>query len=145
MKRHTIFAAATAMLALSACVTVPDMHPLTGTDWQLVAIDSSGSTTTLTPSLQTRHTVSFLEGGDMQVQLDCNRGRATWTAGQPSSGAGAISIGPVASTRMACPEPSYGNQLASGLGAAERFTTTMDGRQLVLETADLRFTFAAIE
>lgn len=145
MTRHTLFAAVTAALTLSACVTVPDSHPLTGTQWQLVAIDTSGSTTTLIPSMQARHTVSFLDGGAVQVQLDCNRGRATWTAGQPSNGAGAISIGPVASTRMACQQPSFGDQLASGLGAAERFTTTIDRRQLVLETADLRFTFAAIE
>ena len=145
MKNRTVFAAATAALSLSACVTVPDRHPLTGTEWQLVAIDTSGSTTTLTPSLQRRHTVAFLDGGELQVQLDCNRGRATWTAGQPSSGAGAINIGPVAGTRMACLQPSFGDELASGLGEAERFSTTIDRRQLVLETADLRFTFAAIE
>lgn len=144
MKCHAIFASA-AVLALSACVTVPDTHPLTDTEWQLISIDTSGSTTTLTPGLQARHTVAFRDGGEMQVQLDCNRGRSTWTAGQPSNGAGAINIGPVASTRMACPQPSFGDQLASGLTAAERFTTTIDRRQLVIETADLRFTFAAIE
>lgn len=145
MKHRAVFAAAAAALSLSACVTVPDMHPLTGTEWQLVAIDTSGSTTTLTPSLQRRHTVAFLDGGEMQIQLDCNRGRASWTAGQPSSGSGAINIGPVAGTRMACPQPSFGDQLANGLGEAERFSTTLDRRQLVLETDDLRFTFAAIE
>jgi len=145
MKFHAIFAGTTAALVLSACMTVPDSHPLTGTAWQLVAIDTSGSTTTLTPSLQARHTIAFGEGGDAQVQLDCNRGRTTWTAGQPRNGTGAISIGPVASTKMACPPPSFGDQLASGLGAAERFSTTIDRRQLTLESADLRFTFAAIQ
>lgn len=145
MKFHSITAAATAALALSACLTVPDSHPLTGTAWQLVAIDTAGSSTTLTPSLQARHTIAFGDGGDVQVQLDCNRGRASWTAGQPRNGAGAISIGPVASTRMACPQPSFGDQLASGLGAAERFTTTIDRRLLVLATADLRLTFAVAE
>lgn len=145
MKIRTTLAAFTAAFALSACVTLPETHPLSGSDWQLVAIDTSGSTTTLTPSLQRRHTVAFLAGGELQVQLDCNRGRATWTAGQPSTGAGAINIGPVAGTKMLCQQPSFGDQLASGLGQAERFTTTIDRRQLVLETADLRFTFAAIE
>jgi len=134
-----------AMLALSACVTLPDNHPLTGTQWQLTAIDTSGSTTTLTPSLQRRHTLSFVDGGELQAQLDCNRGRASWTAGQPGNGAGNISIGPMASTRALCPQPSFGEQLASGLSEAQRFTTTIDGRQLVLETPDLRFTFAAAE
>ncbi len=29
-----------AAIALAGCVTLPDTHPLTGTDWQLVAIDT---------------------------------------------------------------------------------------------------------
>lgn len=126
-------------------MTLPDTHPLAGTEWRLVAIDTSGSTTTLTPALQQRHSITFNEGGEVQAQLDCNRGRTTWTAGQPMNGAASISFGPVASTRMACPAPSFGDQLANGLTAAERFTITLDRRQLVLETADLRLTFSAVE
>jgi heat shock protein HslJ len=145
MKRLAVFAATAATFALGGCVTLPDIHPLAGTQWQLAAIDTSGSTTTLTQALQRRHTIAFIDGGEVELQLDCNRGRSTWTAGQPQNGAGSISFGPVAGTRMACPSPSFGNDLASGLEAAERFTTTLDGRQLVIETRDLRFTFAAIE
>lgn len=129
-------------LALGGCMTLPDTHPLTGSEWQLAAIDTSGSTTTLTPALQRRHTIAFLDGGELALQLDCNRGRSTWSAGQPSSGAGTIAIGPVAGTRMACPAPSFGNDLAR-LAEAERFITTLDGRQLVIETPQLRFTFAS--
>jgi len=145
MKPHTIFAATALAFSLTGCMTIPDSHPLTGTEWQLVAINTAGSTTTLTPALQRRHTVNFLEAGELQIQLDCNRGRSTWTAGQPSNGAGSISIGPVASTRMFCPAPSFGDQLASGLSASQRFTTTIDGRELVLETPEQRMTFAAIK
>jgi heat shock protein HslJ len=145
MKSLTLFAATAAALVLPACTTLPDTHPLTGTQWQLVAIDTSGSTTTLTPALQRRHTASFLDGGELQLQLDCNRGRSSWTAGQPGNGAGSISIGPVVSTKMGCPQPSFGDPLAAGLGEAQRFMLTIDGRQLVLETPDLRLTFAAIE
>ncbi len=145
MTFRTITAAALGALALSGCATVPDSHPLSGTEWRLVAIDTSGSTTTLTPAVQARHTVAFGDGGELQVQLDCNRGRSTWTAGQPANGAGYISIGPIASTKVFCPQPSFGDQLASGLSEAERFSTTLDGRQLVLETPELRFTFAAEE
>jgi hypothetical protein len=145
MKFHAAIAAAAATLVLAACTTIPDTHPLTGTEWRLTAIDTSGSTTTLTPALQQRHTVTFLDGGELQVQLDCNRGRSTWTAGQPANGAGYISIGPVAGTKVFCQQPSFGDQLANGLSEAERFTTTLDGRELVLETAELRFTFAATE
>lgn len=121
-------------------MTTSDTHPLEGTEWQLAAIDTSGSTTTLTPSLQARHTIAFAGGGEVQAQLDCNRGRSTWTAGRPSNGAAAISFGPFASTRMACPAPSFGNELAR-LAEAERYTLTLDGRQLVIESPELRFTF----
>lgn len=145
MKFRTIAAACAAAVSLAGCMTMPDRHPLTGTQWRLTAIDTSGSTTTLTPALQARHTIAFADGGEVQVQLDCNRGRSTWTAGRPGNGAGAISFGPVASTRMLCPQPSFGEQLASGLAGAQRYTTTLDGRQLVIETPDLRFTFAAAE
>ena len=81
----------------------------------------------------------------MQVQLDCNRGRSSWTAGLPANGAGAINIGPIASTKIFCPQPNFGDQMARGLPEAERFTTTLDGRELVIETPELRFTFAAAE
>lgn len=121
-----------------------DRHPLSGTQWQLTALDTSGSTTSLTPALQRRHTIAFLDGGEVQLQLDCNRGRSTWTAGDPMNGAGSINIGPVAGTRMACPSPSFGNEMA-GLAEAQRYTTTLDGRQLVIETPNLRYTFAAAE
>ena len=124
-------------------MTIPDTHPLTGTQWRLTAIDTSGSTTTLTPALQARHTIAFADGGELQAQLDCNRGRTTWTAGRPGNGTGTITFGPVASTKVFCPQPSFGEQLASGLGEAQRYTTTLDGRQLVIETPELRFTFAA--
>ncbi len=145
MKFGVVLATGIATLGLSACMTIPDVHPLAGTEWQLVSIDTSGSTTTLTPAMQRRHTAVFRDGGDLELQLDCNRGRSSWTAGQPRSGAGNINIGPVAGTRMFCSQPSFGDQMASGLADAQRFTTTLDGRQLVIETPDLRFTFATIE
>lgn len=145
MKQHTIFAATALSFSLTGYMTIPDSNPLTGTQWQLVAIDNAGSTATLPPALQGRHTVNFLDGGELQLQLDCNRGRSTWTAGQPSNGAGSISIGPVVGTKMFCPAPSFGDQLASGLSAAQRFATTKGGSELVLETPGQRMTFAAIK
>lgn len=142
MKTNTILAVAAVSLALGGCMTVPDSHPLAGTRWQLAAIDAAGSTTALTPAAQAGHTLAFAAGGEAQVQLDCNRGRTTWSAGQASGGTGEISFGPVASTRMLCPEPSFGNALASGLGAAQRYSKTPDG-QLIITATDLRLTFIA--
>jgi heat shock protein HslJ len=132
-----------ALLALAACATTSAPHPLTGSEWQLAAIDTSGSTTTLTRALQARHTLSFGEEGQLALQLDCNRGRASWSAGKPRNGAGTISIGPIASTRALCPEPSFGNQMASGLSDAKTYVLSADRRELVIESAELRFTFAA--
>lgn len=141
MLAKTMLAASTLML-LAACVTAPDPHPLEGSEWQLAEIHTSGSTTTLTPPLQARHTLTFGPDGALALQLDCNRGRATWSAGKPKNGAGALSIGPVASTRMLCPEPSFGTQLA-GLSEARSYILTTDRRELVIETGSLRYTFTA--
>lgn len=132
-----------ALVMLAACVSAPDPHPLEGSEWQLAAIHTSGSTTTLTPALQARHTLAFGPDGALALQLDCNRGRASWSAGKPRNGAGTITIGPVASTRMLCPEPSFGNQMAS-LAEARTYVLTADARELVIETGTLRFTFATV-
>lgn len=134
-----------ALMMLAACATTSAPHPLTGTEWRLAAIDTSGSTTTLTPALQARHTLTFGDAGALALQLDCNRGRASWTAGQPRNGAGAIDIGPIAGTRALCPEPTFGDQMASALSEAQTYALTMDRRELVIETGALRFTFAAAE
>lgn len=111
----------------------------------LAAIDTSGSSTTLTRALQSRHTLSFGDQGQLALQLDCNRGRASWSPGKPRNGAGSMSIGPIASTRALCPEPSFGNQMASGLSEARTYVLSADRRELVIESATLRFTFAAAE
>jgi heat shock protein HslJ len=55
------------------------------------------------------------------MQLDCNRGRATYTAA-PSGGGGTLSIGPVASTRALCPQPDIGQTLAARLPDVASYT-----------------------
>ncbi|MFM7349898.1 MAG: META domain-containing protein [Erythrobacter sp.] len=134
---YRLAAAATLALLTGACATVPETQPLAGTKWQLAEIETGGSTTTLDPAIQRRHTLAFREGGELQAQLDCNRGRGTWTAGS----AGTITFGPVMSTRMMCPQPSFGDRLAGGLAGVQRYTTAPGGKQLVLEGPDLRLTF----
>jgi heat shock protein HslJ len=142
---HRLAAAAATTLMLGGCMTLPLTHPLIGNDWHLVSIEASGSTSTLTPELQARHTLALRDEGEAQVRLDCNRGRTTWTAGQPMNRASTITFGPVASTRMLCPQPSYGEQFAAALGAAQRFTRSPDGRELVIEGPGGRLTFTAAE
>jgi len=141
MNLRTAIAAA-ATLALAGCATVPEAHPLSGTRWQLVSIDTANTSTPLAPALRARHTIAFGSGGELQAQLDCNRGRSTWTAGRPQDGAGAISFGPLMATKMACPNPSFGTALGGVLQQVEHYTISQGGRALMLETTGLRFTFA---
>jgi len=55
----------------------------------------------IAPDDPTRYTLEFLPDTTVAAQIDCNRGRGPFTLdGQ------AITIGPLATTRMACPEGS---------------------------------------
>lgn len=155
MTHTTTWRAATAALLtiplLAACETLPDMaHPLIGQTWKLTDIDNVGSSTRLTPALQERHTITFEDGGRAFLQLDCNRGNTSWSAENPrstgasGSGSGSITIGPIASTKMLCPQPSFGETLGARLSDAETYTLLIDGRRLVIETEDTAFTFSAL-
>jgi heat shock protein HslJ len=46
-----------------------------------------------------RYTLLLHSGGEAELQVDCNRGRGAYTLG-----AGTLAMGPLISTRMACPE-----------------------------------------
>lgn len=131
-------------LVIAGCATVPDPHPIAGTTWKLVSIDTTGSSTTLTPELQQRHTVTFGDDGRVAMQLDCNRGNASWSGSMPRGGSGSLEIGPVASTRALCPDPSFGGQMARDLPEAARYRLLMEGRELVIETDRLRYSFASM-
>ena len=75
--------------------------PLEGTSWQLVRFQG-GDDTTLTPDERAKYTIEFGSSGQLNVRLDCNRGRGTWTSNGPSQ----LQFGPLALTRAACPEGS---------------------------------------
>ena len=46
-----------------------------------------------------RYTLLLHSGGEVELQVDCNRGRGTYKLGE-----GTLAMGPLISTRMACPE-----------------------------------------
>jgi heat shock protein HslJ len=50
--------------------------------------------------------------GTANLQLDCNRGNANWSAGPAGSESGSFSFGPLAMTRAACPPGSLDERLA---------------------------------
>lgn len=60
-----------------------------------------------------RYQLEFAEAGTVQVQADCNRGSGSYTLS-----AGALAFGPIAMTKMGCPDDSQDRdfmaQLASG-------------------------------
>ncbi|MCI4675454.1 META domain-containing protein [Candidatus Mycolicibacterium alkanivorans] len=112
-----------AVLALAACgSTPPAPHPLGGTSWRLLSLESmndeQGTTAVDDPS---RYTVEFGTDGRAAFRIDCNRGTSTWQASAASPDSGSLSFGPIATTRMACPQPSLENQVSTALGYVRGF------------------------
>ncbi len=117
------------VLALAACgSTAEPPHPLDGTSWRLLSLESmsdeQGTTTVDDPS---RYTVEFGTDGRAAFRIDCNRGNSTWQAGAASSDSGSLSFGPIATTRMACPQPSLEHEVLTALGYVRGFLIK-DGR-----------------
>ncbi|MEQ8772529.1 MAG: META domain-containing protein [Erythrobacter sp.] len=133
--------AAGAALALSACSTSSMPHPLEGTSWRLVDVETSGTSTTLTDEVSARHTITFEEDRAF-MRLDCNRGNGNWSAAMPRDGNGTISFGPVAATRAYCPPPSFGEVLASELPKATGFTLKPDEERLLIRSEGAVYVFA---
>ena len=137
-----ITAMGSAALLTSGCETLyAPPHPLEGTSWRLADVETSGTSTRLTPELSARHRLSFQDAGDLQMQLDCNRGNATWSASSPSGGDGSISIGTVASTRALCPRPTFGEELAAELPRATGYSLASDSSSLTIRTQEADYVF----
>lgn len=143
MRSGQTLIAIAACAMLGGCATTPDPHPIAGIEWKLVSIDTTGSTTTLTPRLQQVHTLTFDDDGRASMQLDCNRGSAPWSADRPRYGGGSLAIGPVAATRALCPDPSFGEQMADQLPLAIAYRLNKDEGALVIETETQRLTFTS--
>lgn len=101
------------------CEALPDAAPpsLAGSSWELVAIqsmdDAQGTTRIANPE---RYTLHFSADGRASLRLDCNRGTATWEP-VPAAGStsGALTFGPLATTRAKCPEESHEPRLLRDL------------------------------
>lgn len=100
---------------------------LEGTRWQLAVVTSmDDSQPPLRPADPPRYTIEFATDGRLLVQLDCNRGHATWKA-EPAPDAsakrrsGSLQFGPLATTRMACPPGSLEPRLAAMLSYVRSF------------------------
>ncbi len=121
--------------ALTGCGNATAAEPLTGTAWQLVSIESMApdeqpSTTIDDP---TKYTVTFGDDGRAAFQVDCNRGSGTWQAQPAAEDSGGLTFGPVALTRMFCPQPSADTEVAAALGRVRSYLLSDGQLHLSLE------------
>lgn len=128
MKRLTKFTLLTLLAALvvSCCpcrsYQKRTRRPLVGTEWQLIQL--GGRTIR---SAEGSFTVTFLAEGNRLAGIGaCNRLSATYSADESR----ALHIGPVAATRMACPEGSDEEAFVEALEATTHYD--MDGPLLLL-------------
>lgn len=124
-----------AALALASCGSAAAAEPLTGTSWQLVSIDSMApaeepSTTIDEPGL---YSVTFGDDGRASFQVHCNRGSSTWQAEAAAPDSGSLTFGPIALTRMYCPQPSADTKVAAALGRVRSYLISDGKLHLSLE------------
>ncbi|MCP5270899.1 MAG: META domain-containing protein [Burkholderiaceae bacterium] len=115
---RTAIAALVATAALAAGCTAPSaptdpLAALTGTHWQLVALqsmdDAQGTARPADPSAYTLH---FGPDGRAALRVDCNRAMGTWQAVPAADGgSGTLRFGPLAGTRAMCPPDSLAPRL----------------------------------
>lgn len=122
--------------SLSAgCSSADSPIPLAGTSWQLRGIESMApdeqpSTTIDDP---TRYTVTFGEDGRAAFRVDCNRGNSTWRSDAAMGDSGSLVFGPIALTRMLCPQPSLDAQVTAALDAVRSYLLAEGQLHLSLE------------
>jgi len=124
-----------APLATIGCGPAQASDPLTDTSWELVSIESMApdeqpSTTIDDPG---KYTVSFGADGRAAFTVDCNRGGSTWQADAAAPDSGTLQFGPIALTRMFCPQPSSDATVAAALGRVRSFLLSDGQLHLSLE------------
>lgn len=110
-------------------------RPLAGTEWQLVQLDGQG----VKPA-EGRFTLTLLTQENRVAGVAaCNRIAGTYRAGEKN----ALDIGPLATTRMACPDPKREQAFVEALEATTHYE--MDGPMLLLLcNGELRAVFQAV-
>jgi heat shock protein HslJ len=103
---------------------------LTGKTWQLTAItEKTPAFQGVVPAAeQSKYTVTFNSDGSFNATADCNQVAGTYT----TSGSNlTITLGP--STLVACPEGSFGDLFAHGLGQAASYAIANDQLTITLQ------------
>lgn len=79
-------------------------NPIVGSSWNWVGFDGMDDSAVSVPT-PANYTLSFAADGTASVKADCNNGHGSYTVDGSS-----LQIGPVAITKMMCPEGSLDNQ-----------------------------------
>lgn len=113
----------TATVLVGCAVPTPATNDvLTGTQWELVAIesmdDAQGTTHVAQPE---RFTLLLAEDGRASLRLDCNRGTGRWThtpapGGSTRDASGTLQFEAIVTTRALCPPPALDQRVARDLG-----------------------------
>jgi heat shock protein HslJ len=109
--------AAVAALVLGCVADAPTAAGLEGTAWQLVRIRFIDAEE-LPPAQRGRYTIAFGSDGAATLRIDCNRGRGPWRAGE----GGAFELGPLATTRVACPPGSRQDAVVRALSELRSYS-----------------------
>lgn len=90
---------------------------LSGTSWQLVAIQSMDPAQRTTQVSEPSHfTLEFGRDGRSTVRLDCNRGLSEYKARPAADGSsGSLTFSPIAGTRARCAPPNLDERIARDL------------------------------
>jgi heat shock protein HslJ len=149
--------AATALVALAGCAVQtegpagpggPAVAPmsLSDTTWQLVEFESMDDAEgTRRPAPDRTVTATFEADGSLALKLDCNRGASTWEQGAHHATGSGLTIGPVASTRALCPEPTIGAFVARSLPDVASYMLRDGKLFLALKMDGGIFEFAPVE
>lgn len=88
-------------------------NPLAGTEWRLLEIQYMNDTT-IRPEDPSRFTMHLNMDGTVNMRLDCNRARGTWSAEPSADGvSGRFEFGPLAATRALCPPPNLDERIVA--------------------------------
>ncbi len=125
------------LVAACAPLQVPPGPGLTGTSWQLVAIQSMDDAQGTTRVAEPQHfTLRFGADGRASLRLDCNRGNGSYEMKPAGDGSwGSLSFGPIAATRALCPPPHLDERIARDLGYVRSYLLK-DGKLFLSLMAD---------
>jgi heat shock protein HslJ len=127
-----LFADAGNLFFRPAQATPPEIAGLTGITWQWQStVDADGKETEVEDP--TLYKLILNLDGTFAAQIDCNRGRGTYSA-ETDAGAIALSLGPI--TRAACGPDSRDQEYIQALADAVAFALNESGDELRLVLAD---------